>query len=181
MTLVWSGGTRNEHKESVLTGPQFGEIAKQFLKERANIRFQASGFSMIPIIRDKDILELAPVEAPSCSCGDIVAFLRPSTRNMVIHRIIGKKGQDYLIKGDNVPGTDGCFSAEDILGRVTKIVRDGKERSFGLGGEKYLIAFLSRIGILFYVLRFLTMVKRWFIRLTIPLLCVIIGIKISQV
>ncbi len=73
-----------------------------------------------------------------------------------IHRVIGKKGNTYLLKGDNATETDGLISESDILGCVRVVERRGLRGFFGLGPERFLIAYLNRRGILLsliYMLR----------------------------
>ena len=65
-----------------------------------------------------------------------------------IHRVIGKKGNTYLLKGDNATETDGLISESDILGCVRMVERRGLRVFFGLGPERFLIAYLNRRGIL---------------------------------
>jgi len=81
--------------------------------------------------------------------GDIVAFIRPKLNKLIIHRVVGKKTEYFHIKGDNIPDTDEQIPATNILGRVTRVERNGKEVFWGLGPERFLIAFLTRRGLLF--------------------------------
>jgi hypothetical protein len=67
---------------------------------------------------------------------------------MAIHRIIGKQTDSLTIKGDNALSSDGPVPTENILGRITKIERDGKLIRLGLGPERVIIALLSRAGLL---------------------------------
>jgi len=80
--------------------------------------------------------------------GDVVAFIHKGTGMPFIHRVIGKKGNTYLLKGDNATETDGLISESDILGCVRMVERRGLRVFFGLGPERFLIAYLNRRGIL---------------------------------
>jgi hypothetical protein len=62
--------------------------------------------------------------------------------------VVGKKGEYFHIKGDNTLDTDEPIPATNILGRVTGVERKGKEVFFGLGPERFLIAFLTKRGLL---------------------------------
>ena len=78
----------------------------------------------------------------------------------MIHRIIGKTADLYLIQGDNATQPDGLFRTASILGRVTTVDRKGKNVFFGLGPERFLFAFLSRRGRLFTVRNLTRMLLR---------------------
>ena len=82
------------------------------------------GVSMWPMIRDrKDIIEIVKLkEAPKRY--DLVMYTLPNLQG-VIHRVLYKKGDVYVICGDN------CFkkeyvSPENIHGIATRFYRNGK-------------------------------------------------------
>ena len=94
-----------------------------------------------------------------------MAFVNPQTDKLIIHRVIGKASGFYLIKGDKIFNPDGLIPKENILGRVGKIERTNKNIYFGLGFERVVIAFLSRIRLLnlvFYIWRLFIMPIRRF-------------------
>ena len=108
-------------------------------------RFCARGWSMAPFIRDGDVITVVPLQRTTPGTGQIVAFVRPGEGNVVVHRVVARRGSDSLIQGDAVSGcTDGIIAAENLLGRVTRIERDGRDVWLGLGPERYAIAWLSR-------------------------------------
>jgi len=103
---------------------------------------------MSPFIKDGDVLTITPVQTSAPGFGDVVVFTHPHTGKLIIHRIIGKKAGSYLTKGDNAPEGDGLISRAAILGRVTKVERNGKYISLGLGPDRFIIAFVIRKGLL---------------------------------
>ena len=89
-----------------------------------------------------------------------LAFVQPETGRVLAHRAVRIAEGQFFSKGDNVKGDgDGWVSYADILGQVVRIQQKGKERRFGLGPEKVLIALLSRWKILAPVLNFLRRIK----------------------
>jgi hypothetical protein len=58
--------------------------------------------------------------------------------------VVGKWADSYLLKGDNLPESDGMVPQANILGHVKRVERGSKKVVFGLGPEKVLIAFLTR-------------------------------------
>jgi len=122
------------------------QLLQAVLKKGALFRFRAKGFSMSPFIRDDDVVTVAPLSRNSTRLGDVVAFVSPYTERLTVHRIVGRKGNSYLTQGDRAPESDGLISNIHILGRVTKVERNGKGVLLGLGPERSLIAFLARKG-----------------------------------
>jgi signal peptidase I len=130
--------------------PFFIELMKAVLEQGAPVRFVASGFSMSPFIKSGDCLTVAPPGA-RIAVGTVIAFLRPESNTLVVHRVIARNGDTYLLKGDNILGPDGWIGRADVLGEVVKIERRTKAVLFGLGSEKRLFAFLSRCRVFPYV------------------------------
>ena len=118
-------------------------LVKAAFNKGAPFRFQVKGFSMYPFIKDGDVVTISPLSNPSVGLGRAVAFINPKTERLIIHRVVGKRANHYLIKGDNVTKEITLIPRENILGRVTKVERDGNERFLGLGPERFIIAFLS--------------------------------------
>jgi hypothetical protein len=129
---------------------------------------------MSPFIKDGDVITIAPVrpshrnqhfrtpspipsgEAPGVrtyGIGQVVAFVIPVDRKLVVHRIIGRHESRFLIQGDNLHGpVADMIHRDDILGRVVRIERGRKRVRLGLGPERYAIAVLSRAGLLLPIL-----------------------------
>lgn len=102
---------------------------------------------MAPLIRDGDVLTVTPIEEREPRAGDVVAFVRPQDGRLAIHRVVARVGTGWLVRGDNTPRTDGVVRADDILGVVTRVEREGRDVRLGLGREAVVIAKLSRIGL----------------------------------
>ena len=154
--FVKKGGELN------LPGLALIELLRAVLDKGAPFRFQAKGFSMSPFIHDGDVVTIAPLSDTVLRRGDIVAFINPHTQGLAVHRVVEKRGDSFLIKGDNAPETDGLIREADILGRVTGVERGGKSVYLGLGPERFVIALLNRRGLLFSVLLPLGRVLRIF-------------------
>lgn len=135
-----------------LSGPELTELLRAVLDKGVPFRFRAKGFSMSPFIKDADIVTISPLSRASPGLGDMVAFIHPGTKRLVIHRVVGKSSESYMIRGDNMLQEDGPVTKADIIGRVTRIERHGRKILLGLGPEKFLIVFLTRSGLF---LRFL--------------------------
>ncbi len=100
---------------------------------------------MAPFIRDGDVITISPLQHTLPGLGDVVAFVRHPVGNLVVHRVVARHAKTWFIQGDNEPEcADGIIPVEDLLGRVTRIERDGRDMWLGLGPERFLIAWLSR-------------------------------------
>lgn len=147
-----------------LSSAELTELLGATLARGAPFRFNARGSSMHPFIRNGDVITIAPLRNTHLRAGDVVAFKRFGTSRMVIHRIVGKKNGSFMIQGDNVSGTDGVVPAAELLGRVTKVEREGRNCRLGLGPERHLIALFSRFGLLVPLLLPIRKIHRLFLR-----------------
>lgn len=134
--------------ELPLSGDALTELLGAVLEKGVPFRFMAKGFSMSPFIKNGDIVTVSPISKSGVHMGDVVAFINPHSGKLTVHRIIGKKKNDFIIQGDNVPIADGIITAAELIGVVSKVERKGKEVSLGLGPESPVVAFLTRVGIL---------------------------------
>jgi signal peptidase I len=123
----------------------FTELMAAVLAKGALFRFQASGFSMSPFIRDGDVITVAPVPV-RMRLGEVAAFALPNCNKLAVHRVVHISRAGYLLRGDNLPEPDGCVLHTAILGRVIRVEHSGRRMPFGLGVERIVIAFLSRRG-----------------------------------
>ena len=103
---------------------------------------------MHPFIKDGDVITVSPLRGARLHTGDVVAFCHPDTGKLVVHRILTNNPQGLLLQGDNSPETDGLVPSASILGRVTKVERNGRLIRLGWGPERRLLALLARCHLL---------------------------------
>jgi hypothetical protein len=139
---------RVRHDEVSLSGSDLAGLMRAVLAKGAAFRFRARGCSMSPFIKDGDVVTVCPLGSHAISPGDIVAFARDATDRPYIHRVLIAQGDSYLIQGDNADRSDGFIHASRILGRVSRIERNGRSPRLGLGKEGQLIAYFNRAGLL---------------------------------
>ena len=139
-----TGYLPNKKEKKILSETVFGELLRAVLHSETGFRFQAGGFSMSLFIKNKDVITVYPYSRASPAIGDVVACFHPETKKIVVHRIVAKNGDAYLLKGDNIEKADGMVPAASILGAVRKVERNGKTVSLGLGPERAIIAFMAR-------------------------------------
>ena len=136
-----------KQEELSLSGTAFATLLRAVLDKGAPFRFRATGFSMSPFIRNGDVLTVSPLSGRP-RLGDVVAFVKEETGGLVIHRVVGTSAGGCLIRGDNSSRDDGYVPEANILGRITKVERNGKKMLLGLGPERYVIGVLARKGLL---------------------------------
>jgi hypothetical protein len=133
--------------ELPLSGATLLDLMRAVLARDVPFRFCARGWSMAPFIRDGDVITVAPLGSSRPGVGEVVAFIRPEAGNLVVHRVVARRDAAVFIQGDSLPECpDGIIPRENLLGRVTRIERNGHEVRLSLGPERYLIAWLSRAG-----------------------------------
>jgi signal peptidase I len=133
-----------------LSGPALAGLTRDIVDRGIPFRFTAPGFSMSPFIRDGDIITIAPCKAASCRTGDVVAFIRPGSGRLIVHRVVAVSAGGCRIRGDNTSEEDGMIPHASIVGQVIRIEHAGKVIRFGLGPERIIIALFSRQGWLRY-------------------------------
>ena len=138
--FVRDGGEGNLSKTGLV------DLVQAVTERGKSFRVKAPGFSMYPFIRNLDTITISPLPAAGPRTGDVVAFLKPGTGSLVVHRVIAVTKQGYLIRGDNTLEPDGLLQRCSILGQVTRVEREGRTVFFGGGPERSLVAFLSHKG-----------------------------------
>jgi hypothetical protein len=86
--------------------------------------------------------------------GKVAAFCLGPAKRLVVHRIVAKSARSYFLKGDGCRRIDGLIRVENILGVALKLERQGRAIRWGLGPERFIIAFLSRNNFLPFIFRF---------------------------
>ncbi len=95
------------------------------LEHNGSFTLTVTGNSMRPFLRHlSDNVELVSCEARPPKTGDIV-FFRRSSGEYILHRIIGKRGDMFVINGDAQNWTE-KIPPESIIAVVSKIERNGK-------------------------------------------------------
>lgn len=147
--------SRRNHKANRMTlTMKNGELrfSKKTLRELANTVFQlnkdlrlnACGSSMSPVIKNGDTIVISPLHNQKIRCGDILAFENPDRSAFTVHRLVKKNGANYFFRGDNSLGPIEIVESIHLLGRLTSVERNGNRMHFGLGPERLLIGLLNR-------------------------------------
>lgn len=107
----------------------FMELSEEILSRAHYLRFRMRGASMLPFLKDNDLIVIKKFIVSDIRPGDII-FFRPQFYEGVTHRVIKKivvNGRTaFITKGDFCPFPDGYVYPEQILGRLVAIERNGK-------------------------------------------------------
>ena len=107
----------------------FIDLSSEILGAGKQIRVNASGNSMYPMIREGDLLLIQPIMEVCVRLGEVI-LLKKSNVRLLAHRVIKKirrRGSIcYVTQGDHTSINDGCIPLADILGVVKSIERDGR-------------------------------------------------------
>ena len=123
----------NENKKSVAL-EELEPIIREKLNSRGTVQIPITGTSMLPLlVQGRDSVILAP--AVEVNIGDII-FYKRDDGHFVLHRIIGKNENGYILCGDNQWVKEYSITDQHIIGVVIEIILDGK--SIKVDNEKYL-------------------------------------------
>ena len=96
------------------------------LFERGYIVYTCKGTSMMPLLRQhRDIIEIRPEGDDRCEKYDVVLYKRGNSN--ILHRILRRLPNGYIIAGDNNTFLEYDIKDEQIIGVMVRLVRDGKE------------------------------------------------------
>ena len=100
----------------------FFEQSEQLLQEGTPAEFTLRGDSMLPLLRDgRDCVVVAPLDERPIHVGDVLLFRFRGIH--LLHRVIGKEEEVYILAGDgNYLQREVCHT-EDIVGRLVAVHR----------------------------------------------------------
>jgi signal peptidase I len=135
--------------ELSLSGVALLELMRAVLSRNLSFRFCARGWSMAPFIHNGDVITVAPLQERIPGIGEVVAFIRSGSERLVVHRVVARRDKLVIFQGDNELGNpEESVPLENLLGKVTRIERNGHYVWIGLGPERYVIALLSKASLL---------------------------------
>jgi hypothetical protein len=104
------------------------ELVDEVLRLFGAVQLRVTGFSMLPSVWPGDTLVILRRNMEGVAVGDIVLYCRQA--RLFVHRVIS--GADPLgkssigVRGDALPVPDDLVLRSEILGTVSRIIRNGK-------------------------------------------------------
>ncbi len=129
-------------RDLALSGSALREILVAVLHRGGRLRFRARGLSMQPDIGDGDVITVGPATGAWLRVGDVVVV--GAVDSVIVHRVVQRRGLSYRVRGDNAWCDDGWFTAENVIGVVTCVEREGVESGLGGRAHRLLRAVVSR-------------------------------------
>lgn len=117
-------------------GAELYELGKELAGEGACLHIEVRGWSMYPIIRDGDKINVAPAVIDEIDVGDVVFFR--SGERLLAHRVVGYVSVDgctgLRARGDRFRQEDPPFGQAELIGRVATVLRcrRGSQRAIRL-------------------------------------------------
>ncbi|MCL5797480.1 MAG: nucleotidyltransferase family protein [Patescibacteria group bacterium] len=93
-------------------------------KKQSSFSLLADGVSMLPLLQPGDTVFYRKARIHSLKANDIVIAVK--NNRIFIHRIIYKKGNYVITKGDNNLEADGKIYSRQIIGKIYQFKRQGK-------------------------------------------------------
>src|SRR5437870_10672682 len=131
------------------------EVARKF----GEIRFKATGDSMLPSVWPGDLLTVRQQSFSEFQSGEIVLYEReagentltrpygpasPGGRGFVAHRIVGRRGRQLITRGDSLRRNDAPVDEEQVLGRVVCVTRNGRRIGLEFTRKRRMAAWVLR-------------------------------------
>jgi hypothetical protein len=105
-----------------------GQLFLEILKSSGQAKLAVTGTSMLSSIWPGDIVEVRRQSVAEIRPGEVVLFERDG--RLLAHRVVekvgGPEGTLLVTRGDGLRETDSPVSPEELLGRVTAILRGGR-------------------------------------------------------
>ena len=101
------------------------DLTADILRHFGEVRLKVTGTSMLPSVWPGDILTVQRQCAEELIPGRLVLCYR--NRMFVAHRLVGKRGDCFITRGDSLPGEDYPYRQDEVLGEVIFITRDGHQ------------------------------------------------------
>jgi signal peptidase I len=119
---------REEHHGTKLLHEVKCELAREVLRSSGDLRFSATGWSMLPSIRPGETLVVKRVRSEQVRIGDVILTGRDSW--LRAHRVVSIVGngdrRQWITQGDALSTPDPPVNQTELLGRVVYSIRDGK-------------------------------------------------------
>ena len=104
---------------------EIGALIRERIASGQTVEMSPRGVSMLPTIKEgRDSVILAPVDRP-IERYDVILYRRENG-NYVLHRVVGRDKEGYILSGDNQFQLEHGIGDGDVIAVVTKIRRRGR-------------------------------------------------------
>ncbi len=100
-------------------------LIQSVISDGREAKIRVTGNSMYPTLIDRrDTVRLCTIDR--IKVGDVILYLRENG-DYVLHRVIGKKGDNLAFAGDNELIREYPVSTSQCIAKMTGFIRNGKE------------------------------------------------------
>ena len=97
---------------------------EEMLNNKGYLLYTNVGVSMMPLLRERrDIIEIRPLQGRAKRYD---AILYKQGNNYILHRVLKVRPNDYVICGDHNIRREYGITDDQILGVMTRVIRNGK-------------------------------------------------------
>ena len=144
----------------------FVEMTAELLSRGSSVRFQATGHSMYPAIKDGEMIKVEPVEPSQIKKGDIVLYRMK--KGVIAHRVVHIERRNggtpfFVLRGDTLETCDGIVEPRQVIGRVISVERNGHDHQLNSTRAKLLHNFRIYISVIKRRLAQIPLAKRLYI------------------
>jgi signal peptidase I len=100
------------------------DLAAEVIRQFGEVRLQVNGASMLPAVWPGDVLTVRRRDVSELQPGGIVLCYRDG--GFVAHRLVDKRGDELITRGDSHAFEDAPFRGDEVLGEVVSIERRGR-------------------------------------------------------
>jgi signal peptidase I len=100
------------------------ELIEDLLAQGTRVRLAVGGVSMVPRLRNGDLVTIEPLQGKDARFGELVLFRREDGAP-VLHRVVRRWRSRLQTRGDANIRLDPSIDAACVLGRVRRIERAG--------------------------------------------------------
>ncbi len=133
----------------IFASPDFHALEQEVLERGGSFRFRARGWSRMPFVRPGGVLVVERVDLARLCPGAIILYHRGGTSH-VVHRLVRRVEKDgrlvFIAQGDNKLMADAPILAEQVLGMVVEIHRDGQRIRLDTGPGRLLGLLVYRLS-----------------------------------
>ena len=116
----------NDSNDKSVSSTHFSIDIEQLLAEGKTIKIKPQGYSMYPLfIPGRDEACIERTDFSSLKRGDVILYRRDKSI-LVLHRIWKITNNSFYMVGDNQTEIEGPLRADQVRGKLTGFVRNGK-------------------------------------------------------
>jgi len=110
---------------TLMTELAMSSLVSEAIRSFGQVRLKVAGCSMLPALRPGDVVLVERAESHEFKAGDVVQIVLDG--HLVCHRLIRGQGGGFVTRGDASPHADPPVEADQILGRVSRVLRAGRD------------------------------------------------------